>query len=94
MIYKKAQVKKLGKMAPVTKANTVKARSMVKATTSGVMVVYTKVTGMAIKSKVTVLIDGPMEENSLGNGQKTKCMGKAPTLGQMVVAMKACTKMT
>ena len=68
MIYKKAWVKKLGKMAPVTKANTVKARSTVKDTTSGVTVVYTKVTGMAIKSKVTVLIDGLTEENSLGNG--------------------------
>jgi hypothetical protein len=68
MIYKKAWAKKLGKMAPVTKANTVKARSTVKVTTSGVTEVYTKVTGMAIKSKVTALIDGLTVENSLGNG--------------------------
>jgi hypothetical protein len=93
MTFKKVWEKKLGKMDHDMKAIIVRAKNMAKAIMYGVMEVYIKGTGTSIKSKAMAPINGLMVVNMLENGMKIKCMVMESTLGQMVEAMKVCTKM-
>jgi hypothetical protein len=94
MIFKMALVLRHGQMAPAIKVNTKKAKSMVRASTSGTTVHATMATGMRIKSTVMVSTSGLMVVVIRVSGRITTCMARVSIPGRMVVCMMASTKTT
>lgn len=74
MICKMGTEKKLGKINQPIKVNTKKVKNMDLVFMCGLMEVYIMETGLIIKFKVKVTINGQMEDNMKENGLRIKCM--------------------
>ena len=82
-----------GQMVPDTRECGVMIKQMVKVNLYTLMEIYTKVSGSTIKLRVQALIHMRMEPITRANGKTISNMDMVLSLGQMVLDMKANTRM-